>query len=187
MLQNEEFVRSMSARIEEAKQHPTEGLQYRHIVFLLAGERYAIPMHVVVEIIRTPALTPIPGARAYVQGIFFHRGVIIPVIDIPKRFQSGGIALRVPEHIVIIEYRGTKYGFLADRVVDAIEAFPENLRPMHEDRGGRLPSAYLLGSWEQQVAIKEPLFHYDFFGFTRYGNAGMLFCGEAFNEEKYFV
>ncbi len=162
MLQHEEFIRSISGRIEEAKHLPTEGKQNRHIIVLLAGERYAIPMHVVVEIIRTPALTPIPGARAYVQGIFFHRGVIIPVIDIPKRFQSGGVTLRVPEHIVIIAYRGAKYGFLVDHVVDALDGLPENLQPIQEEAKGRLPLPYLLGFWQQHVATKEPLFHYDF-------------------------
>jgi chemotaxis signal transduction protein len=162
MLANEEFIRLITERIEEAKHRPAQELQHRHIIVLIAGVRYAIPMRLVAEIVRTPALTPIPGARAYIQGIFFHRGTIIPVIDIPKRFQSGSISLRVPQHIVIIDNQGTTYGFLVDHVVDALECLPEHMKSLHEGGGEHLPSPYLLGLWEQQAATKEPLFRYDF-------------------------
>ena len=58
---HEEFIRSISHRIEEAKQRPAQESQHRYIVVLLGGVRYAIPMNAVLEIVRTPALTPIPA------------------------------------------------------------------------------------------------------------------------------
>jgi len=162
MSENEAFVHSITARIEEAKQRPAQELQHRHVIVLLGGVRYAIPMQAVLEIVRTPALTPIPGARSYVQGIFFHRGAVIPVIDIPKRFQSGAVSLRVPEHVVIVRERDTSYGFLVDHVVDALECHPDQMKPLGEHSIAHLPSPYLSGLWEHAVTIKGPPFHYDF-------------------------
>jgi chemotaxis signal transduction protein len=162
MSSHEEFIRSISHRIEEAKQRPAQESQHRYIIVLLGGVRYAIPMNAVLEIVRTPALTPIPGARAYIQGIFFHRGAVIPVIDIPKRFQSGDISLRVPEHIIIVEENHAYYGFLVDHVVDALDCHPKDLLPLEGEEKGHLPSPYLVGRWKHSVTTKETPFRYDF-------------------------
>ena len=162
MQQHEEFIRSISQRIEEAKQRPVQESAYRHIIFLLGGVRYAIPMHLVLEVVRTPPLTPIPGARAYVQGIFFHRGAVMPVIDILKRFPSGETPLRVPEHVIIVKSQGVSCGFLVEHVVDALECHPETLKPLSEESSTHLPSPYLLGTWEHHITTKEAPFHYEF-------------------------
>jgi chemotaxis signal transduction protein len=158
---NEEFIRAITARIEEAKQRPAQSLEQWYVIVLLGGVRHAIPMSRVLEIVRTPALTPIPGAEAYVQGIFFHRGVVVPVIDIAKRFQTGSAPSRVPTHVVVIEEGHAQYGFLVDHVVDAMELRRESLREA-TDQSRTVSPQYLLGAWDHTVVSSRTAFQYDF-------------------------
>jgi purine-binding chemotaxis protein CheW len=57
------------------------------VVFQLAETLFAIDIQVVNEIIVRPAITPIPQAPAWVEGIANLRGRVMPVIDMRKRLQ----------------------------------------------------------------------------------------------------
>jgi chemotaxis signal transduction protein len=161
MSTQEAFVQEIARRIDEAKQRPPETLEHHYIVVSLQKVRYAIPMNMVVEVVQTPALTSIPGAYAYIQGIFFHRGTVVPVIDLPKRFQSTHTSSLVPKYVLVIEKGSSRYGFLEDAVIDVVERKPEQIYPVSgEDQ--HLPTTYLLGCLQQQIPEAGQQFHYDF-------------------------
>ena len=59
-----------------------EARDYLH--FALAEEIYAIEAKDVDEIIQSPNMTLIPTAPEYIEGVFHHRGAILPSVDLKK-------------------------------------------------------------------------------------------------------
>ena len=56
------------------------------VVFELANEVYGINIGTVREIIRMQAVTYVPDAPDFVEGVINLRGRVIPVVDLRKRF-----------------------------------------------------------------------------------------------------
>jgi len=57
------------------------------VTFQLGEEFYGIDIMRVEGIVREENIRPIPNAPSYVEGIFNLRGMIIPIINLHKRFQ----------------------------------------------------------------------------------------------------
>jgi purine-binding chemotaxis protein CheW len=53
-----------------------------HLVFACGESLYAVPAELAAEVVSLPALTRVPGAAAYLMGVFAHRGEVIPVVDL---------------------------------------------------------------------------------------------------------
>jgi len=60
--------------------------QSRVIVCRVAGERFALPITVVREVVATPPLARVPGAPAAVRGVANLRGSLITVVSGPALF-----------------------------------------------------------------------------------------------------
>lgn len=58
----------------------------KYLVFTLSGERYAVPVLVVREIIRLCPITPVATMPKHVRGVINLRGRVIPLIDLRVRF-----------------------------------------------------------------------------------------------------
>ncbi len=56
----------------------------RHVLFDLAGTRFAVPISQVREVIRPPAVTPLPGTPDWLVGLANVRGDVVSVVDLPK-------------------------------------------------------------------------------------------------------
>ena len=86
------------------------------VVFTLGGGEYAIPTGEVGEVLRMVAVTPLPGAPAWLSGIVNLRGRVVPVIDLRTRlgFPDAPIGLSTP--ILIVEIDGIVAGLIADSV-----------------------------------------------------------------------
>jgi purine-binding chemotaxis protein CheW len=51
-------------------------------VFSCGTSWYAVPAERASEVVSFPDLTRVPGAPAYLLGVFAHRGEVIPVVDL---------------------------------------------------------------------------------------------------------
>jgi purine-binding chemotaxis protein CheW len=60
-----------------------------YLVFSLKGERYALPVEEVREVLDLRKITRIPGAPSYMRGIINVRGAVVPVVDLRMKFDSG--------------------------------------------------------------------------------------------------
>jgi purine-binding chemotaxis protein CheW len=63
-----------------------------HLAFALAGDRYLVPIERVRELVAAAPLTPLPGAPAWVRGIFNLRGAVVPVVDLGSKLGVGASA-----------------------------------------------------------------------------------------------
>lgn len=95
-------------------------------LFLRAGtERMAVQAAAVLEVVPAVKLHPASGAPPWVAGVFRYRGVITPVIDLPRLATGKPCTLRLSTRIVLIEYPtldGPRpLGLLAEQVTDLRE------------------------------------------------------------------
>jgi purine-binding chemotaxis protein CheW len=93
----------------------TEDLQI--VNFTIGDVNYGVPVEQVREVRDVQAVTPVPGAPSYVDGVTNLRGQIITVMDLRKRLsieeiEGGG------EKIIVIEMSKTAVGVVVDTVTE---------------------------------------------------------------------
>ncbi len=94
------------------------------LAFVLAGQRYAITLHAVREVIRGGDVTPVPGAPRDVLGIVNLRGQIVAVLDGRRRFGLGDAAegeFAESGRIIVLENEGGVVGMRIDAIGDMLQ------------------------------------------------------------------
>lgn len=90
------------------------------VVFEIAGESYAVDIARVQEIIRPPAITAVPRAPEYVEGVVNLRGRVIPVINLRNRFGLPDADRDRSSRIVVLEISGQTIGVAVDAVSEVL-------------------------------------------------------------------
>lgn len=90
------------------------------VVFELANESYGVDIAGVQEIIRPPAITVVPRAPEYVDGVVNLRGRVIPVINLRNRFGLKPAARGRSSRIVVLEVAGQTIGAAVDAVSEVL-------------------------------------------------------------------
>jgi len=84
------------AEQEQARADPStvSGRSLRSLVtFELSGELYGVPVTDVAEIREPPAIMPLPNVEPHVLGLINLRGVVLPVIDLRRKFDLNGFVV----------------------------------------------------------------------------------------------
>jgi purine-binding chemotaxis protein CheW len=107
------------------------------VSFQLGNEIFAIDILGVQEIIRLVAITRVPNAPHYVEGVVNLRGKVIPVLNLRARF---GLPVTTPTketRIVVVEVAHMILGFIVDSVEEVFRLPEECLEPLPPtNRGG---------------------------------------------------
>lgn len=87
------------------------------IGFRLNEQRYVAPLAEVAEILQTPHITKVPGARAWVKGIANIRGTLLPIMDL-----HGFLGRKIPssvrrQRVLVVNHNGINSGILVDEVL----------------------------------------------------------------------
>lgn len=107
----------------------TKAAQPPVVVFTLDDQRYALPLANVKRSIRVVAITPLPEAPPIVLGIIDLGGVVIPVIDIRKRFGHPSRDIRLSDHLIIATTKKRTLALLVDEAKGVVDISPENYAP----------------------------------------------------------
>ena len=91
-----------------------QGVQF--VVFSIHGQLYACYIEEVVEILRVPVITEIPGVHSIIEGVINLRGNIIPVVNLHKRFQLPQPSSHKKNRIVIVQSRQEYIGLMVEEV-----------------------------------------------------------------------
>lgn len=102
------------ARVPEAGSTAADFLEV--VEFSLAGERYAIEIGCVSEVLLFSNCTPLPCAPAFVAGLVNVRGRILHVIQLGGFFDLPLRGIVDLHHILIVHYGAVELGILADLV-----------------------------------------------------------------------
>jgi purine-binding chemotaxis protein CheW len=102
------------------------------VVFRLDKEEFGVPIESVQEIVRVPeALTHVPKAPPFVEGVINLRGAVLPVIDLRRRLGLPAVERSDRQRVMVFLIEGMRTGFIVDSVAEvlkihksAIEAAP---------------------------------------------------------------
>jgi purine-binding chemotaxis protein CheW len=116
------------------------------VTFELFGEVFALPILDVREIIRPTAITPVPQAPNFVEGVINLRGQIIPVVDLRKRFGIAAETATDDTRIIVVELSGSMViGLIVDSVRE-VERIPlDTITPPPALVAGSVGAEYIKG------------------------------------------
>ena len=108
--------------------------------FSLKGQRYAVSLASVREVIRPGGITPVPGAPEDVLGIVNLRGQIVPVLDGRRRFGLD-VANEADDEearrVIVFDEGGTVVGMRIDVIGEMLTFDPEDVAPPPPGRAVR--------------------------------------------------
>lgn len=115
------------------ERHSEDGrAQLKLAGFRVGDAAYAIDIMRIKEVIdaRPHVLRPVPHAPDLIEGVVQLRGVVIPVVDLRRRF---GVeidpALERLNKLIIVSVRGRILGLRVDRIIGELGVLAESVRP----------------------------------------------------------
>jgi purine-binding chemotaxis protein CheW len=115
-----------------------------YILFGVAGTTYALRSHDVLHIEMLEHVTPVPNAPAFVEGVVFSRGQVVPVINLRARFGFERAASTLRSRVLVVQHDTRRVGLLADESREFIRISNEAIKPPQVAIGG-LSGNYLEG------------------------------------------
>jgi purine-binding chemotaxis protein CheW len=115
---------------------PTNGdamADEQFVIFRLGDQEYGLPIHAVDEIARLPEhVTRLPKSPAFIDGVMNLRGIVVPIVDLRRRFEVASMSAASAQRILILALGGGKTGFMVDSVSEVLKVPGEAIRPAPE-------------------------------------------------------
>ena len=89
-----------------------------YILFGVAGTTYAMRSDQVLHMEMVEHVTPVPNAPAFVEGVVFSRGQVVPVINLRARFGFDRAAIDLRTRLLVVQMQGRRVGLMADEPRD---------------------------------------------------------------------
>ena len=103
------------------------------VIFRLADQEYGLPIGSVDEIARPPdQITRLPKAPAFIDGVINLRGMVIPIVDLRRRFELAAPESVSTQRILVLAIAGRKTGFMVDHVSEVMKVPVDAIRPAPE-------------------------------------------------------
>jgi purine-binding chemotaxis protein CheW len=134
--QNKKYLGTVSLSDEELEDMSLD-ISYsegtRLITFILGEEKYGLDILKVRELISFPeGLTRIPRMPDFIVGMFNLRGLVIPVMDLRKKFNLPGEEKHEFSVIIIVDVENKNIGLTVDAVSDVIFVKDEDMQDTSE-------------------------------------------------------
>ena len=104
-------------------------MEQQIVVFELANEHYGLDIAAVEGIIKMQSITRMPQAPHYVEGITNLRGVVVPVIDLRRRFGLDAEEWTKDTRIVNVYMNHIKVGMIVDGVSQVLRIPEDSIEP----------------------------------------------------------
>ena len=104
-------------------------MEQQLVIFDLGGEHYGLDISTVEGIIKMQAITKMPQAPVFVEGVTNLRGTVVPVIDLRKRFSLPSLEHTKDTRIVVVYMEKTKIGMIVDGVSEVLRIPEESIEP----------------------------------------------------------
>ena len=104
-------------------------MEQQLVVFDLANEHYGVDIGAVESIIKMQAITAVPRAPSFVEGVTNLRGKVLPVIDLRQRFGFQAEEKTKETRIVVVEMANMTVGMVVDGVSEVIQVTEEDIEP----------------------------------------------------------
>jgi purine-binding chemotaxis protein CheW len=85
-----------------------------YILFTVAGTTYALPSRDVAHVEMVEQVTGVPNAAAFVEGVVFSRGRVVPAINMRARFGMPPAERDLRTRLLVVSKGGRTVGLLVD-------------------------------------------------------------------------
>jgi purine-binding chemotaxis protein CheW len=128
----------------DTNQGPARVAARTYILLSVAGTTYALHSHEVRHMEMVDQVTAVPNAPAFVEGVVFSRGQVVPVVNLRVRFGFDRIARDLRTRLLVVEVGGRTIGLLADQAREFVPIPEASIQPPSDAIGG-LSGNYLDG------------------------------------------
>ena len=98
--------------------------QNHWVCFSLDARRFALPLDVVIRIVRAAEITPLPRAPAIVAGAIDVAGHILPVFDLRRHLRRPGRDPGLDDHFLIAQTARRRVALIIDAALGVVDALP---------------------------------------------------------------
>ena len=104
------------------------------LLFRIGDERYALEAVEIAEVLPRLQLKAIAHAPRWVAGVFVHRAVMIPVIDLAALTFGESAQVRTSTRLVLVHYRGSAekpaqlLGLIIEQATDTLRCLPSEFK-----------------------------------------------------------
>jgi len=115
-----------------------------YVLCELAGTAYAVPSRAVERMEMVETVTPVPNAPAFVDGIVFSRGRVVPAVNLRRRFGFERADYDLRTRLVVVAHAGRSVGLIVDAAREFVTIKTDDVQPPPEGLVGTSGS-YLAG------------------------------------------
>lgn len=114
------------------------------ILFMVAGTTYALRSREVAHVEMVEQVTPVPNAPAFVDGVVFSRGQVVPALNLRARFGFDRAPYDVRTRLLVVQSEGRSVGLVVDSAREFLTMDPSQIQPPGSGLG-ELSGRYLEG------------------------------------------
>lgn len=123
--------------------------EQKYLSFCLGEETYGVEVLRVREIMGIQEISPLPKTAEYVRGVINLRGMIVPVIELRRKFAMESIETTEQTCIIVVEVAGSgegqveQVGLIVDRVSEVLDIARDQIE--HPPQLGGLSTGLIQG------------------------------------------
>lgn len=99
------------------------------VAFRVGGERYAVEVPAVFQVLEARGLSPLPAAPPWLLGAIVARTRVVPVLDLRALLGLSGGGMSDLAKVVVVEHDGDVFGLAAEELEGRLEVPREGLAP----------------------------------------------------------
>ena len=108
--------RSLAHAVAAPVQAAADEAVWRGVAYRVGSRRLVSGFADVVEIVPVPAVTPVPGAQAWLLGVGNLRGNLLPVVDLKSFLEGERSVLHESQRVLVVRQPGGDVAVLIDEL-----------------------------------------------------------------------
>jgi purine-binding chemotaxis protein CheW len=107
-----------------------------YILFTVAGTTYALPSGEVRHMEMIENITRVPNAPAFIDGVVFSRGQVVPVVNLRARFGFERAAFDLRTRLIVVQSAGRLIGLVTDSAREFVSVPADSIQPPNDALAG---------------------------------------------------
>ena len=107
-----------------------------YILFTVAGTTYALPSGEVRHMEMIDGVTRVPNAPAFIDGVVFSRGQVVPVVNLRVRFGFERAPFDLRSRLIVVQSGSRLIGLVVDAAREFVAIAPDLIQPPNEALAG---------------------------------------------------
>ena len=104
-------------------------MQNQLVVFNIGNESYGVEIDSVESIIKMQDITKLPHAPVFIEGVTNLRGIVVPILDLRKRFNLASEEHTRDTRIIVVNLNESLVGMVVDSVTQVVRVAEDAIEP----------------------------------------------------------